>query len=90
MNREPEDLPDLSTHQIPVVKGERNARYWALNTKGPHVASAYADLFLCVNQFQTFWLNTYTGGHNLIGKAVYEAVIEALGKQNGFKKGTAK
>lgn len=34
---------------------------------------------------------TYTGGHNrigeLIGKAVYEAVIEALGKQNGFKKG---
>lgn len=33
---------------------------------------------------------TYTGGHNrigeLIGKAVYEAVIEALGKQNGFKK----
>lgn len=37
---------------------------------------------------------TYTGGHNrigeLIGKAVYEAVIEALGKQNGFKKGTAK
>lgn len=36
---------------------------------------------------------TYTGGHNrigeLIGKAVYEAVIEALGKQNGFKKGTA-
>lgn len=33
---------------------------------------------------------TYTGGHNrigeLFGKAVYEAVIEALGKQNGFKK----
>lgn len=33
---------------------------------------------------------TYTGGHNrigeLIGKAVYEAVIEALGKQNGFRK----
>ena len=33
---------------------------------------------------------TYTGGHNrigeLIGKAAYEAVIEALGKQNGFKK----
>jgi len=33
---------------------------------------------------------TYTGGHSrigeLIGKAVYEAVIEALGKQNGFKK----
>ncbi len=32
----------------------------------------------------------YTGGHSrigeLIGKAVYEAVIEALGKQNGFKK----
>lgn len=32
---------------------------------------------------------TYTGGHSkigeLIGKAVYEAVIEALGKQNGFK-----
>ena len=32
---------------------------------------------------------TYTGGHNrigeLIGKAAYEAVIEALGKQNGFK-----
>lgn len=37
---------------------------------------------------------TYTGGHNrigeLIGKAVYEAVIEALGKQNGFKKEAAK
>ncbi|AJY68357.1 hypothetical protein RW64_01455 [Geobacter sulfurreducens] len=36
---------------------------------------------------------TYTGGHNrigeLIGKAVYDAVIEALGKQNGFKKGAA-
>jgi adenosylcobinamide amidohydrolase len=33
---------------------------------------------------------TYTGGHSrigeLIGKAAYEAVIEALGKQNGFKK----
>jgi adenosylcobinamide hydrolase len=33
---------------------------------------------------------TYTGGHSKIGeliaKAVYEAVIEALGKQNGFKK----
>jgi adenosylcobinamide hydrolase len=33
---------------------------------------------------------TYTGGHNrigeLIGKAVYGAMIEALGKQNGFKK----
>lgn len=33
---------------------------------------------------------TYAGGHNrigeLIGKAVYEAVIEALGKQNGFRK----
>jgi adenosylcobinamide amidohydrolase len=33
---------------------------------------------------------TYTGGHSkigeLIGKAVYEGVIEALGKQNGFKK----
>lgn len=33
---------------------------------------------------------TYTGGHSrigeLIGKAVYKAVIEALGKQNGFKK----
>ncbi len=33
---------------------------------------------------------TYTGGHSrigeLIGRAVYEAVIEALGKQNGFKK----
>lgn len=32
----------------------------------------------------------YTGGHSrigeLIGKAVYEAVVEALGKQNGFKK----
>ncbi|MDA8339895.1 MAG: adenosylcobinamide amidohydrolase [Nitrospiraceae bacterium] len=35
---------------------------------------------------------TYTGGHSrigeLIGKAVYEAVIEALGKQNGFRKKT--
>ncbi|GER92442.1 hypothetical protein A45J_0158 [hot springs metagenome] len=33
---------------------------------------------------------TYTGGHSrigeLIGKAVYEAVVEALGKQNGFRK----
>jgi adenosylcobinamide amidohydrolase len=33
---------------------------------------------------------TYTGGHSkigeFIGKTVYEAVIEALGKQNGFKK----
>jgi len=33
---------------------------------------------------------TYAGGHSrigeLIGKAVYEAVIEALGKQNGFKR----
>jgi adenosylcobinamide amidohydrolase len=33
---------------------------------------------------------TYAGGHSrigeLIGKAVYEAVVEALGKQNGFKK----
>ena len=33
---------------------------------------------------------TYTGGHSrigeLIGKAAYEAVIEALGKQNGFRK----
>jgi adenosylcobinamide hydrolase len=33
---------------------------------------------------------TYTGGHGrigeLIGKAVYDAVVEALGKQNGFKK----
>jgi adenosylcobinamide hydrolase len=32
---------------------------------------------------------TYTGGHSkigeLIGKAVHKAVIEALGKQNGFK-----
>ena len=32
---------------------------------------------------------TYTGGHSrigeLIGRAVHEAVIEALGKQNGFK-----
>lgn len=32
---------------------------------------------------------TYTGGHSrigeLIGKAIYEAVVEALGKQNGFK-----
>jgi len=36
---------------------------------------------------------TYTGGHNrigeLMGKAVYDAVVEALGKQNGFKKGAA-
>ncbi|MEN6620496.1 MAG: adenosylcobinamide amidohydrolase [Smithella sp.] len=35
-------------------------------------------------------LVTYPGGHSLIGglmgKAVYEAVVEALGKQNGFKK----
>lgn len=34
---------------------------------------------------------TYPGGHSrigeLMGKAVYEAVVEALGKQNGFKKG---
>jgi adenosylcobinamide amidohydrolase len=33
---------------------------------------------------------TYTGGHSkigeLIGKAVYDGVIEALGKQNGFKR----
>ena len=33
---------------------------------------------------------TYPGGHSrigeLMGKAVYEAVVEALGKQNGFKK----
>lgn len=33
---------------------------------------------------------TYTGGHSkigeLIGKAVYEAVVEALGKQDGFGK----
>ncbi|OPY93413.1 MAG: Adenosylcobinamide amidohydrolase [Syntrophaceae bacterium PtaU1.Bin231] len=33
---------------------------------------------------------TYPGGHSrigeLLGKAVYEAVVEALGKQNGFKK----
>lgn len=32
---------------------------------------------------------TYTGGHSLlgglIGKAAYEAVVEALGKQNGFR-----
>ena len=32
---------------------------------------------------------TYTGGHSklgeLIGKATYKAVVEALGKQNGFK-----
>ena len=32
---------------------------------------------------------TYTGGHSkigeLIGKATYEAVVEALGKQNGFR-----
>lgn len=37
-------------------------------------------------------LVTYPGGHSriggLIGKAVYEAVVEALGKQNGFKKRT--
>ena len=37
---------------------------------------------------------TYTGGHSrigeLIGKAAYEAVIEALGKQNGFKKENVK
>lgn len=35
-------------------------------------------------------LVTYPGGHSrigeLIGKAVYEAVVEALGKQNGFKR----
>ncbi len=35
-------------------------------------------------------LVTYPGGHSriggLMGKAVYEAVVEALGKQNGFKK----
>lgn len=35
-------------------------------------------------------LVTYTGGHGKIGeliaKAVYEAVVEALGKQNGFRK----
>ncbi|OPY64244.1 MAG: Adenosylcobinamide amidohydrolase [Syntrophorhabdaceae bacterium PtaU1.Bin034] len=34
-------------------------------------------------------LVTYPGGHSrigeLMGKAVYEAVVEALGKQNGFK-----
>ena len=39
-------------------------------------------------------LVTYPGGHSLIGgligKAVYEAVVEALGKQNGFKRRTAK
>lgn len=33
---------------------------------------------------------TYTGGHSrigeLMGKAVYEAVVEALGKQNGFRR----
>jgi adenosylcobinamide amidohydrolase len=33
---------------------------------------------------------SYTGGHSkigeLIGKAVYEAVVYALEKQNGFKK----
>jgi adenosylcobinamide hydrolase len=32
---------------------------------------------------------SYTGGHSkigeLIGKAVYEAVVDALKKQNGFK-----
>lgn len=42
----------------------------------------------------TSWsLVTYTGGHGkmceLIGKAVYEAVMEALIKQNGFKKAKA-
>ena len=35
-------------------------------------------------------LVTYPGGHSkigeLMGKAVYEAVVEALGKQNGFKR----
>lgn len=35
-------------------------------------------------------LVTYPGGHSrigeLMGKAVYEAAVEALGKQNGFKK----
>ncbi|MEN6374111.1 MAG: adenosylcobinamide amidohydrolase [Smithella sp.] len=39
-------------------------------------------------------LVTYPGGHSriggLIGKAVYEAVVEALGKQNGFKKRIAR
>lgn len=37
---------------------------------------------------------TYTGGHSkigeLIGKATYEAVVEALGKQNGFRLPSAK
>lgn len=39
-------------------------------------------------------LVTYPGGHSrigeLMGKAVYDAVVEALGKQNGFKKDNSK
>ena len=51
MIREPEDLP-MITPLNPRGLGEWNKSYWTLNTKGPHAASAHADLFLFFDQFQ--------------------------------------
>jgi len=57
----------------------KNAQATGTGTDGMIIVSGLSDPLV-----------TYPGGHSLIGgligKAVYEAVVEALGKQNGFKK----
>ena len=58
-------------------------------TKGVQATGTGTDSMLVVSGVSAP-LVTYTGGHSrigeLMGKAVYEAVLEALEKQNGFHK----
>ncbi len=58
-------------------------------TKGVQATGTGTDSMIVISGTSTP-LVTYPGGHSrigeLIGKAVYEAVVEALEKQNGFKK----
>ena len=58
-------------------------------TKGVQATGTGTDSMIVVSG-TSGPLVTYPGGHSrigeLMGKAVYEAVVEALGKQNGFRK----
>ncbi|HQB39522.1 MAG TPA: adenosylcobinamide amidohydrolase, partial [Deltaproteobacteria bacterium] len=57
-------------------------------TKGAQATGTGTDSVIVVSGI-TGPKASYAGGHSLlgslIGKATYQAVVEALGKQNGFK-----
>jgi len=78
---------------IVTVTEAKTAAFEDLNvpssyTKGARATGTGTDSVIVVSGKAGPKVN-YTGGHGrigeLIGKAVYSAVIEALGKQNGFK-----